>query len=143
MQEAEGSQSYFRFYPSIAKLADVDGISRGSDYNTAKSEIYSVVGNKLYQSSIAIADVPNSDRVSMAHSQHSQAVSTGGELRLYRYDAEVKTLSNWPAKEVTKGFEKTIQVGILAVTNIVKQYPFRDKFNTLYCVGKFETRDLT
>ncbi len=107
--EAEGAAGYFRFWPGVTKLADVSGVSRGSHWNTVKDAVYRVMGGKIYLGQSAVADVPGSGRVSMAHGRTSQAVSVHGELRLYRYDGEVKTVTNWPANEVFPGETKTIQ----------------------------------
>lgn len=107
--EAEGAAGYFRFWPGITKLADVNGVSRGSHWNTVKDAVYRVMGGKMYLGQTEVADVPGSGRVSMAHGRNSQAVSVGGELRLYGYDGTVKTVTNWPASEVFPGETKTIQ----------------------------------
>lgn len=107
--EAEGAAGYFRFWPGITKLADVNGVSRGSHWNTVKDAVYRVMGGKLYLGQAEVADVPGSGRVSMAHGRNSQAVSVNGELRLYGYDGTVKTVANWPASEVFPGETKTIQ----------------------------------
>lgn len=107
--EAEGAAGYFRFWPGITKLADVNGVSRGSHWNTVKDAVYRVMGGKLYLGQTEVADVPGAGRVSMAHGRTSQAVAVNGELRLYRYDGEVKTVENWPANEVFPGETKTIQ----------------------------------
>lgn len=107
--EAEGAAGYFRFWPGITKLADVNGVSRGSHWNTVKDAVYRVIGGKMYLGQTEVADVPGSGRVSMAHGRNSQAVSVGGELRLYGYDGTIKTVTNWPASEVFPGETKTIQ----------------------------------
>lgn len=107
--EADGAAGYFRFWPGITKLADVNGVSRGSHWNTVKDAVYRVMGGKLHLGQTEVADVPGSGRVSMAHGRTSQAVSVNGELRLYGYDGEVKTVTNWPASEVFPGETKTIQ----------------------------------
>ena len=107
--EAEGAAGYFRFWPGITKLADVNGVSRGSHWNTVKDAVYRVIGGKLYLGQVEVGDVPGSGRVSMAHGRTSQAVSVNGELRLYGYDGTVKTVTNWPASEVFPGETKTIQ----------------------------------
>lgn len=107
--DAEGAAGYFRFWPGITKLAGVDGVSRGSHWNTVKDAVYRVMGGKLYLGQDEAGDVPGSGRVSMAHGRTSQAVAVNGELRLYRYDGEVKTVTNWPANEVFPGETKTIQ----------------------------------
>lgn len=107
--EAEGAAGYFRFWPGITKLADVNGVSRGSHWNTVKDAVYRVMGGKMYLGQTEVADVPGSGRVSMAHGRNSQAVSVNGELRLYGYDGTVKTVTNWPASEVFPGETKTIQ----------------------------------
>ncbi|MGL5489763.1 MAG: packaged DNA stabilization protein [Shewanella sp.] len=109
VSEAEGSAGYFRFWPGLTKTADVAGFSRGSHWNTVKDAVYRVMGSKLYLGQSEIADVPGFGRVSMAHGRASQAVAVGGELRLYRYDGTMKTVTNWPANEVFPGETKTIQ----------------------------------
>lgn len=107
--EAEVASGYFRFWPGLTKVADVAGISRGSHWNTVKDAVYRVMGGKLYLGSVSVGDVSGSGRVSMAHGRTSQAVVVDGELRLYRYDGEVKTVTNWPENEVFPGETKTIQ----------------------------------
>lgn len=107
--EAEGAAGYFRFWPGLTKVADVAGVSRGSHWNTVKDAVYRVMGGNLYLGSSSVGDVAGTGRVSMAHGRASQAVAVNGELRLYRYDGEVKTVTNWPANEVFQGETKTIQ----------------------------------
>lgn len=107
--EAEGAAGYFRFWPGLTKVADVAGVSRGSHWNTVKDAVYRVMGDKLYLGSTEVGDVGALGRVSMAHGRTSQAVVVDGELRLYRYDGEVKTVTNWPENEVFPGETKTIQ----------------------------------
>ncbi|MGL5486760.1 MAG: packaged DNA stabilization protein [Shewanella sp.] len=107
--EAEGAAGYFRFWPGITKIADVDGVSRGSHWNTVKDGVYRVMGNKLYLGTEEVGDVAGSGRVSMAHGRTSQAVVVDGKLKLYRYDGEVKTVANWPENEVFPGKTTTIQ----------------------------------
>ncbi|MGL5528931.1 MAG: packaged DNA stabilization protein [Plesiomonas shigelloides] len=107
--EAEGANGYFRFWPGIEKVADVDGVSRGSHWNTVKNDVYRVAGGKLYLGVSEVGGVAGSGRVSMAHSRTSQAAASNGSLTMYRYDGEVKTLSNWPDKDVIPGYTKTIQ----------------------------------
>ena len=96
VRQVEGANGYFRFYPGIDKESDVDGISRGVHYNVNKSDVYRVMGGNLYNSTGEVGNVDGSDRVAMASSRVSQAVSVGGKLVMYRYDGTVKELSNWP-----------------------------------------------
>ena len=107
--EAEGAAGYFRFWPGLTKVADVAGVSRGSHWNTVKDAVYRVMGGKLYLGQSEVGDAASSSRVSMAHGRTSQAVAVNGQLKLYRYDGEVKTVENWPANEVFPGETKTIQ----------------------------------
>jgi len=107
--EAEGAAGYFRFWPGLKKVADVAGVSRGSHWNTVKDAVYRVMGDKLYLGSAEVSGVAGSGRVSMAHGRTSQAVVVNGQLKLYRYDGEVKTVDNWPANETFPGETKTIQ----------------------------------
>lgn len=110
----KGANGYLRMFPGIEKKSDVDGVSRGVHWNTVKDKPYRVMGSKLYlDGGGTVADVPNSDRVSMAHSRTSQAVSTEGELRLYLYEPDsegssVKVFSNWPETETTPAEKNTI-----------------------------------
>jgi hypothetical protein len=107
--EADGAAGYFRFWPGLTKVADVAGVSRGSHWNTVKDAVYRVMGDKLYLGSYELNGVAGSGRVSMAHGRTSQAVVVNGQLKLYRYDGEVKTVENWPANETFPGETNTIQ----------------------------------
>lgn len=95
-KEILNSSGYLRSFPGIAKRSDVNGISRGVEYNMAQSAVYRVCGGKLYKGESEVGDVAGSGRVSMAHGRTSQAVGVNGQLVEYRYDGTVKTVSNWP-----------------------------------------------
>lgn len=90
------SSGYLRSFPGITKKIDVDGTSRGAEYNTAQNEVYRVAGNKLYKGDAEVGDVSGNGRVSMAHGRTSQAVCHSGIVFEYRYDGELKTIDNWP-----------------------------------------------
>ncbi|ECO6319311.1 hypothetical protein FXF83_25270, partial [Salmonella enterica subsp. enterica serovar Enteritidis] len=96
-KEVLNSSGYLRSFPGIAKRNDVNGVSRGVEYNTAQNAVYRVLGSKLYKGETVVGDVAGSGRVSMAHGRTSQAVGVNGQLVEYRYDGMVKTVSNWPA----------------------------------------------
>lgn len=95
-KEVIDATGYLRSFPGIDKKLDVDGLSRGAQYNTHESDVYRVCGTKIYKGEIETGDVTGSDRVSMAHSATSQAVAANGVMTLYRYDGTEKTLENWP-----------------------------------------------
>ncbi|MBE9739195.1 packaged DNA stabilization protein, partial [Escherichia coli] len=95
-KEIFNSSGYLRSFPGIAKRSDVNGVSRGVEYNMAQSAVYRVCGGKLYKGESEVGDVAGSGRVSMAHGRTSQAVGVNGQLVEYRYDGTVKTVSNWP-----------------------------------------------
>ncbi|WP_336993569.1 packaged DNA stabilization protein [Lelliottia amnigena] len=95
-KEVLNSSGYLRSFPGIDKLSDVDGLSRGAEYNTAQNAAYRVMGGKLYASEDEVGDVSGSGRVSMAHGRTSQAVCVNGQIILYRYDGTTKTIANWP-----------------------------------------------
>lgn len=104
------SNGYLRSFPGIDKRSDVSGASRCSQWNTSQNALYRVLGGKLYKSSEQVGDVSGSGRVSMAYSYNSQAVAAAGVMKLYRYDGEVKTLSNWPKKIVEQeGYTRTVK----------------------------------
>lgn len=96
-KEILNSSGYLRSFPGIAKRSDVNGVSRGVEYNMAQNAVYRVCGGKLYKGESEVGDVAGSGRVSMAHGRTSQAVGVNGQLVEYRYDGTVKTVSNWPA----------------------------------------------
>lgn len=95
-KEILNSSGYLRSFPGIAKRSDVNGVSRGVEYNMAQNAVYRVCGGKLYKGESEVGDVAGSGRVSMAHGRTSQAVGVNGKLVEYRYDGTVKTVSNWP-----------------------------------------------
>lgn len=95
-KEILNSSGYLRSFPGIAKRSDVNGVSRGVEYNMAQNAVYRVCGGKLYKGESEVGDVAGSGRVSMAHGRTSQAVGVNGQLVEYRYDGTVKTVSNWP-----------------------------------------------
>lgn len=101
-KEVLNAAGYLRSFPALVKLRDADGVSRGVQFNTKNGTVYRVCGSKLYQGANAIGDIQGKDRVSLAHSGVSQAVAFGGKLKLYRYDGEVKELTNWAEEEVVK-----------------------------------------
>ncbi|EFM3974338.1 hypothetical protein HEF39_003720 [Escherichia coli] len=100
-KEILNSSGYLRSFPGIAKRSDVNGASRGVEYNMAQNAVYRVCGGKLYKGESEVGDVAGSGRVSMAHGRTSQAVCVGGKVVEYRYDGTTKTVANWP---VSSGF---------------------------------------
>lgn len=106
-KEVLNSSGYLRSFPGVVKRSDVDGISRGAQYNTANNSVYRVLGGKLYRQGSAISDAPGSGRVGMAYSATSQAVSSEGVLRIYRYDGNESSLQNWPKEVVTSSGRDT------------------------------------
>ncbi|EEH6203296.1 hypothetical protein G8935_004684, partial [Salmonella enterica] len=96
-KEVLNSSGYLRSFPGISKRGDVNGVSRGVQYNTAQNAVYRVCGGKLYKGNSEVGDVAGSGRVSMAHGRTSQAVGVNGQLIEYRYDGTIKTMANWPA----------------------------------------------
>lgn len=100
-KEVLGSNGYLRSFPGVVKVNDVAGVSRGAMYNSHESAVYRVCGTKIYRSGMEVGLLPGSKRVSMACSYNSQAVGANGLLTLFRYDGDVKLMSNWP---VSSGF---------------------------------------
>lgn len=94
-KEVLNASGYLRSFPGIEKRADVDGVSRGAQFNTSQNAVYRVIGAKLYRGMDVISDVPGRGRVGMAHSSESQAVAVSGTLRMYRYDGGIRQLTNW------------------------------------------------
>ncbi len=99
-KEVLNASGYLRSFPGIAKRADVSGASRGAQFNTSQNAVYRVMGGMLYKGDSAVGDVSGSGRVPMAHSRTSQAVIASGQIYEHRYDGTVKTITNWPEKEV-------------------------------------------
>lgn len=75
-KEILNSSGYLRSFPGIAKRSDVNGVSRGVEYNMAKNAVYRVCGGKLYKGESEVGDVAGSGRVSMAHDLEVES-STG------------------------------------------------------------------
>jgi len=94
-KEVLNSSGYLRSFPGIKKRSDVDGVSRGAMYNANQSAVYRLCGTSLYKGGVKIGEVTGSNRVSMACSYISHAIGANGELKLFRYDGTVKTMSNW------------------------------------------------
>ena len=97
-------------FPGIEKIQEVDGISRGVQFNTKNNTIYQVCGNKLYLNNEEIADISGKDRISLSHSGNSQAICSEGKLKFYDYNGEEKELTNWPEEVVFKeGYTREIK----------------------------------
>jgi len=95
-KEVLNSSGYLRSFPGISKLSDVSGVSRGAEFNTAQNAVYRVMGNKIYRGDEEAGSIAGMSRVSMAHGRTSQAVCVDGQIIEYRYDGDIKTISNWP-----------------------------------------------
>ncbi|WP_432525122.1 packaged DNA stabilization protein [Serratia sp. BFP-2025] len=109
-KEVLNAAGYLRSYPGIEKAADVAGASRGAQFNTVQNLPYRVAGGKLYKGEEIRGDVEGSERVGLAHSTTSHAVSAEGVMTLYRYDGTDKVLDNWPERIVEKeGYTRTVK----------------------------------
>lgn len=97
----KGADGYMRMFPGIKKRADVDGLSRGVNWNTVKKTPYRVMGGNLYANGEVVSAVPGTDRTRMSHSRNSVAVVTDGTMRQYYYDGTVKVFGNWPVDSGT------------------------------------------
>ena len=104
-KEVLNASGYMRSFPGIEKRGDVNGVSRGAEYNTAQNAVYRVCGGNLYRGQSSVGSVAGSGRVSMAHSRTSQAVIVNGQVILYRYDGTTKTIENWPVSSTYTQYE--------------------------------------
>lgn len=100
-KEVLNSSGYLRSFPGLDKLSDVNGPSRGAQYNTSLNVVYRVMGRKLYRGDDVVGDVQGASRVGMAFGRTSQAVCLDGVIVEYRYDGTNKFVGNWP---VDSGF---------------------------------------
>lgn len=57
-KEIFNSSGYLRSFPGIAKRSDVNGVSRGVEYNMAQSAVYRVCGGKLYKGKVKLVMSP-------------------------------------------------------------------------------------
>ncbi|MDK9364174.1 packaged DNA stabilization protein [Lelliottia wanjuensis] len=105
------ANGFLHSFPGIEKKADVDGVSRGALLNVADSLVYRVCGAKLYKGPEAVADIPNTDRVSMASSNQSVAVATGGLMIIRKSDGSTVNLDNWPPSQYFPGSAEILQSG--------------------------------
>jgi len=119
-----GVNGYMRMFPGLVKQQDVDGVSRGAQWNTVKELPYRVMGGKLYLNREEVGDVSGTDRISMAHSRASQGVSSNGSLVLYGYDGVTKVFSNWPTSVVPTPFDWG---AVGDVTHLRQRYIFAQK----------------
>lgn len=94
-KEVLGSNGYMRSFPGLTKSLDVNGTSRGVQFNSAQNGVYRVLGKAIYLSGRYIGDVDGEERVSLAYSDISQAVCSIGSMKIFRYDGGVKFLTNW------------------------------------------------
>lgn len=109
-KEVLESSGYLRSFPGVEKVADVAGASRGAQFNTVQNLPYRVAGGVLYKGDEIRGDVDGAERVSLAHSTTSHAVSAEGVMTLYRYDGTNKVLDNWPERIVEKeGYTRTVK----------------------------------
>lgn len=104
-KEVLNASGYMRSFPGIEHFSDVNGISRGAEYNTAQNAVYRVCGGNLYKGKIPVGNIDGSGRVSLAHSRTSQAVIVNGQVVLYRYDGTTKTVDNWPVSSTYTQYE--------------------------------------
>ncbi len=102
---------FMRSFPGVEKKADVDGPSRGALLNALDGLVYRVCGGKLYKGSDAVADIPNTDRVSMAGSNQSVAIATGGKMLIRKSDGSIVNLDNWPPSKYYPGRSEILQSG--------------------------------
>ncbi|HCJ9394970.1 TPA: hypothetical protein NV922_001276 [Escherichia coli] len=98
-KEVLNSAGYMRSFPGLVKHSEVDGVSRGVQFNNSRNKVYRVLGTRLYSGDDDIGGVGGTSRVSMAYSATSQAIAIDGDLKLYRYDGNIKTLSNWSGSD--------------------------------------------
>lgn len=94
-KEVLGANGYMRSFPGLTKSLDVNGTSRGVQYNSAQNGVYRVLGKGLYLSGRYIGEVDGEERVSLAYSDISQAVCSIGSMKIFRYDGGEKYLTNW------------------------------------------------
>ncbi|AZF88795.1 DNA stabilization protein/tail needle [Salmonella phage Lumpael] len=98
-RQVKGGNGYMRIMPGIDKVADVDGISRGSEWNTVKMGPSRVMGGKLYLLGSPLADVSGVDRTPMAHSRDRIGIVTDNRLLMVGYDGTVTNFSNWTGED--------------------------------------------
>lgn len=91
----KGGNGYMRIMPGITKSQDVDGISRGAEWNTVKNSTARVMGNKLYLGGYVLGEVPIMDRTPIAHSRDRVGIVTDNQLLMISYSGISTQFSNW------------------------------------------------
>ena len=104
-KEVLNASGYLRSFPGIEKRGDVNGVSRGAQYNTSQAAVYRVCGGKLYRGDTEVGSVAGTNRVPLAHSRTSQAAVVSGQVVQYLYDGTVKTVTNWPVSSGNTQYE--------------------------------------
>lgn len=95
--------SVLRAFPGTENIADVDGVSRGALLNPADAAVMRVCGKQLYRNHEPMAEIEGDDRVSMAGSIKSVAVSSLGKMHVFKGDGSRSVLENWPESEYFPG----------------------------------------
>ena len=88
-------------FPGLTKINQLEGKSRGADYDFARNAVMRVIGNKLYKGQSTLTEqvtIPNSDRVKMSSDELHSVVVTGGKS-LYWDGSELKEFKNWSKGE--------------------------------------------
>lgn len=93
--EIKNAAGYVRIMPGIKKVSDVNGVSRGVNWNTLESTPWRVMGNKIYNATGEVGDVPGMGVSPMAHSRSSVGVVADDKLYLFKYGGDRFLFSNW------------------------------------------------
>jgi hypothetical protein len=103
--------SFLRSFPGLVKESDVDGVSRGALYSVANGYTYRVCGNKLYQNGVAVMEVPDRDRVTIAASDTAVAVAAAGKMLFFKRDGTTTELKNWAPSQYYPGSTTLLESG--------------------------------
>lgn len=134
-KEVLNASGYMRSFPGIMKRNEVDGVSRGAQYNTSQNAVYRVLGGVLYKGEINAGQVAGTGRVSMTFSSTSQVVVVDGIMNLYRYNGERKALENWPEKVITTPESETVVKSWVSTSGEADENTF--DVTTATAVGSF------
>jgi hypothetical protein len=131
------ANGYMRSFQGLTKIKDTDGVSRGVNWNTVQQLPYRVMGGYLYKDSTQMGAVPNSGRVSMAHSRITVAVATGGILYLHNYNGTISQFSNWPI--TGQPTDVTFDWGnVFDVTRVRQRYIFSQQDSDTFWISSLE-----
>jgi len=123
--ETEKATGYLRSFSGIEFFYDAAGFSYGAEYNDLLQKEYRILGEKLTEDGVQVADVVGGKLTNIVHSPNSVCFVDNGTLNYWR-DEKLTQIKNWeegenyvsyPQWKFTPNFNGSSYVKIPAWTN--------------------------